>query len=134
VWTYKRNGFRVPWNVGLTSRQGFKKRFEQKEISFIHFLDEHPQAKIDVYLLALRSSKGAFRKPTRSKRLPGNDWLETMLIGSAISVNPELRNSSKSKYLRNAIVDGYLNDTKQKRSPAAQSFNEIFQSQPRKRK
>src|SRR6185437_11782055 len=134
VWTYKKGGARVPWNVGLTSKQGFKRRFEQKGVSFRDFVYEDPDADIDVFLLALRSAKGSFKKPTRSKKLPGNDWLETVLIGAAISVNPSLRNSSKSKYLRNAVVDGYLNDKKENRSPAARSFNEIFHPRPRKRK
>ncbi len=130
VWTFREGATRIPWNVGLTSTQGFKGRFPQKEASFLKFLNANPDAKIEVYLLARRTKAGAFSK-TRQKKL--NDWLETMLIGSAISVNSELRNSAKSKFLRTTIVDGYLNDEGEC-SEAAKSFGAVFKAQSRKRK
>ena len=130
VWTFKEDAARIPWNVGITSKQGFKGRFRQKEAAFLRLLADRPSAKIEVYLLARRTRAGAFSK-TQQEKL--NDWLETMLIGSAISVNPELRNSAKSKYLRTTIVDGYLNDGEE-RSEAARSFSAVFNTQSRKRK
>jgi hypothetical protein len=133
VWTVKQDGKRLPWNVGLTDRQGFKNRFVQKEATFLRLLHEQPDAEIEVYLLALRSKTGKFRKPTDSQVINANHWLETMLIGSAISVNPNLRNTAKAGYLTNAVVEGYLNDTEEKRSPAAKSFSSLFKAQPRKR-
>jgi hypothetical protein len=133
VWTVKRGTKRVPWNVGLTDRQGFKKRFPQKERTFLRLLREQPDAKIEVYLLTLRSKTGKFRKPTDSQGIKANHWLETMLIGSAISVNPYLRNIAKAGYLKNAVVDGYLNDSEEERSKAARSFSALFKAQPRKR-
>lgn len=133
VWTAKQGARRVPWNVGLTDKQGFKGRFVQKETAFLRLLREQPDAKIEVYLLALRSKTGKFRKPTDSQGIKVNHWLETMLIGSAISVNPDLRNTAKAGYLKNTVVDGYLNDTEEKRSKAARSFSALFKAQPRKR-
>jgi hypothetical protein len=133
VWTFNEHGRQVPWNVGLTDRQGFKRRFTQKEASFLRLLREQPEAEIEVYLLALRSKTGKFRKPTDSRVVTANHWLETMLIGSAISVNPALRNTAKVKYLRNAVVDGYLNDDKEKRNKAARSFSALFKAQAGKR-
>jgi hypothetical protein len=129
VWTFKEGAARIPWNVGITSKQGFKGRFPQKEATFLRLLVDRPNAKIEVYLLARRTRAGAFSK-TRQKKL--NDWLETMLIGSAISINHELRNSAKSKYLRTTIVDGYLNDGEE-RGQAARSFSAVFKAQSRKR-
>jgi hypothetical protein len=134
VWTTKQDGRRVPWNVGLTDRQGFRERFVQKEASFLRLLRAQPDAEIDVYLLALRSKTGKFRKPTDSKVIKANHWLETMLIGSAISINPDLRNKAKAGYLKNAVVDGYLNDTEEQRNKSARSFNALFKAPPGKRK
>jgi hypothetical protein len=136
VWTTKQDGRRLPWNVGLTERQGFSKRFVQKENGFLRLLRDQPNSEIDVYLLALRYKTGKFRRPTKSvsARISANHWLETMLIGSAISANPNLRNKAKVKYLRNAVVEGYLNDKEDERSKAAKSFNAMFKAQPRERK
>jgi hypothetical protein len=133
VWTVKQGARRIPWNVGLTDKQGFSVRFVQKETAFLHLLRKQPDAEVEVYLLALRSKTGKFRKPTDSQGIKANHWLETMLIGSAISVNPDLRNTAKAGYLKNAVVDGYLNDTEEERSKAARSFSALFKAQPRKR-
>jgi hypothetical protein len=129
VWTVKEKDRRVPWNVGITSKQGFKGRFPQKEASFLRLLRDRPKAEIEVYLLARRTKRGRFSK-TNQTRL--NDWLETLLIGSALNVNPSLRNTAKSKFLRTTVVEGYLNDRADKRNEAAESFSAIFQ-QPRER-
>jgi len=133
VWTRNEGGAKIPWNVGMTSRQGFKTRFGQKAKTIAQLLADSETNVAEVYLLALCNKKGGFRKPTKSEKgIPANDWLETMLIASAIRVNPELRNVARSKYLRNAVVEGYLNDDEEKRTPAARSFNEVFQTRKRK--
>ena len=135
VWTIEQGGKRVPWNIGLTSKQGFQKRFEQKAASFVPLLAEREFGIAEVYLVALRNKKNGFRKPTKSDQgIPANDWLETMLISSAIRVNPKLKNTSKSKYMRNAIIAGYLNDEVSKRTSDAHSFNQVFETSIGKRK
>ena len=135
VWTIERRGKRLPWNIGLTSKQGFQKRFEQKAASLVPLLAERESGVTEVYLVALRDKKSGFRKSTKSVRgIPANDWLETMLISSAIRVNPELKNTSKSKYLRNAVIAGYLNDEASKRTSNARSFNQLFETGTGKRK
>jgi hypothetical protein len=131
VWTFKEGAKRIPWNVGITSKQGFKGRFTQKELSIRKLQDDHPNAEIEVYLLARRTKTGEFSR-TRQKKM--NDWLETTLIGAAISINPDLRNTAKSKYLRDTVVDGYLNDNEEERNKSARSFSALFKAQPRKRK
>ncbi len=133
VWTIKQEGKWIPWNVGLTSKQGFSVRFIQKENTFLRLISKEPGAEFEVYLLALRSKTGRFRKPTESQVIKANNRLETMLIGSAISVNPNLRNKSKAGYLKNAVVDGYLNDREEERGDAAKSFNALFKAPSRKR-
>jgi hypothetical protein len=128
VWTMKKGNKWIPWNVGLTDRQGFSKRFVQKENSFLKLRSKDPDAEIEVYLLALQSKTGRFRRPTGSKQVRANHWLETMLIGSAYSVNPNLRNTANAGYFKNAVVDGYLNDKQEERNQTAQSFSQLFKA------
>jgi hypothetical protein len=130
VWTFKEGAKRIPWNIGITSKQGFKGRFTQKELSIRKLQDELPNAEIEVYLLARRTKTGGFSK-TRQKKM--NEWLETTLIGAALTVNRNLRNKAKTKYLKNAVVDGYLNDNEEERNKSARSFSALFKAQPRKR-
>jgi hypothetical protein len=84
-----------------------------------------------VYLLARRTKGGKFSKTGQSKL---NGWLETLLIGAALNVNPDLRNTAKSTYLKQTRVDGYLNDPAGEPSAAARTFAAIFKTQPGKRK
>ncbi|MEO7028408.1 MAG: hypothetical protein ABI147_03295 [Acidobacteriaceae bacterium] len=127
VWTISKGKKNLPWNVGRTDGQGFEKRFVQKEMGLRYLRDEVEGGRVEVYILALRTPKRKFRKPaSQGKKLRINDWLETMLIGSARSVNPHLRNHSKVKYLRDIKVDGYLNDETEKRSPSAKSLSSLF--------
>jgi len=128
VWTIRQGKRHVPWNVGLTDKQGFKARFFQKKASVLEMLIANPDAEIQVYLLALCSKGGKFKRPTKSEKINVNHWLETTLIGAAINVNPDLHNKAKASYLRRAIVDGYWNDEVEKRSDAAKSFNRLFRA------
>jgi hypothetical protein len=125
VWTIRQGKRQVPWNVGLTDKQGFKVRFFQKEASFLKLLYKEPDAEIQVYLLALLSKTGKFKRPTNSKQISVNQWLETTLIGAAIRVNPNLKNKSKAGYLKRVVVGGYLNDENET-SDAAKSFSNLF--------
>ena len=126
VWTYRSGKNRIPWNVGLTDRQGFKERFPQKAATFLRFYEKQNSPVIEVFLLALLTKSGGFRKPTKSKRLSRNHWLEGLLIGSALSANPDLSNYAKTGYLKNTIVDVYLNDKKSQPSEHAHSFGALF--------
>lgn len=128
VWTIRQGKRHVPWNVGLTDKQGFKARFFQKKASVLEILIANPDAEIQVYLLALRSKGGKFKRPTKSEKINVNHWLETMLIGAAISVNSELHNKAKASYLRRAVIDGYLNDEVDQRSDAAKAFSRLFKA------
>jgi hypothetical protein len=128
VWTYKKGKKRLPWNVGLTDRQGFKARFKQKARSFLEFYEVEKRAKIEVFLLALTNHTGGFRKPTRGKGISRNDWLEGLLIGSAIAVNPALRNAAKVGKLKSTVVDGYLNDDGRNLGSSAKLFSAIFKA------
>lgn len=127
VWTVTKRGKTVPWNVGRTDTQGFKKRFLQKELALRKLRDSLQGGEVQVFLIALKTPGGKFRRATKSsKRLAVNEWLETMLIGSSRSVNPELRNLSKVKFLRDIRVDGYWNDEQKRRSASGRALNALF--------
>jgi len=131
VWTVKEDGRRIPWNVGITSKQGFKGRFPQKEASFLRFREGRADCEIEVYLLVRQSRSG---KASRSSNNAQNDWLETMLIASALKVNPDLKNTAKSKFLRSVTVDGYWNDNIEQSTEASKSFGRLFKVHLGKRK
>ena len=127
VWTIEQGKRRVPCNVGVADRQGFRRRFIQKEMEFRRLLKKQPDVEMDVYLLALHTKTGRLRKAADSQ-IEVNHWLEAMLIGAAVNVNPDLRNTAATGYLRRAVVDGYVNDNKEERSEAARSFNALFKA------
>lgn len=127
VWTHEEDGKRLPWNVGLTNQQGFKSRFRQKEKTFLKLALEQRATDIEVYLLALMTPSGKFRKPTESEKIGSNIWLENLLLGAALTVNPALRNSANLAMQKTLIVDGYLNDKGVQRSSSAESFAKLFQ-------
>ena len=129
VWTIKQSGKRVPWNVGMTSK-GFQLRFPNKEATILRLLMDQPNAEIEVYLLARLTKNGRFSKTSQTKL---NNWLEAVLIGAAFSVNPGLRNTAKCKFIRDTVVDGYLNDKEEERNKSARSFSALFKARPRKR-
>jgi hypothetical protein len=133
VWIRDANGDRLPWNVGLTDK-GFEKRFKQKKVIFADFANEHPAEKVvQVYLLVLSTKGNKLRRPSKGE-IASNEWLEKVLIGAAIAVNPEVRNTASSKYFRNAEVEGFMNDGASSRSAKAQAFNKIFQPVSKKEK
>jgi hypothetical protein len=49
-------------------------------------------------------------------------------------VNADLINKAKVKYLKHAVVEGYLNDNEEDRSEAAKSFSTLFKVPAGKRK
>ncbi len=115
-----------PWYVGRTDRQGFKTRLSQQHLHFRQVLDKAKNGQLQIYLLALHPPGSAkFRKPTKTK-IPSNDWLESLLIGSCLSCNKDLINASKIKHLKTLIVTGYLNNSKGKLNAAAASLKKTL--------
>ena len=49
-----------------------------------------------------------------------------MLIVSSKSVNPDLKNLSKVKFLRDIRVDGYWNDDRKRRSASGNALNALL--------
>ncbi len=105
----KKNKIAKPWYIGRTDKQSFKKRLIQQELHFRQVLEKAKNGQLEIFLIAMKSPGGkAFRKPTKAK-IDSNDWLESMMIGSALSCNSELINASKVKHLKTLHVQGYMN-------------------------
>jgi hypothetical protein len=65
----------------------------------------------------------------RSNSEPYIDWLETALIGMALSKNPEIANSSKTRFHREVYVNGLFGSQYQGRpSDSANYVKRVFQS------
>jgi hypothetical protein len=111
------NGRRVrPWYVGKTLAQGGF----QDEVFTPHKLDHYAE------ILAPHDEDKSYRrgKPcillfplvtdtwrlsnNRSSSEPYVDWLETTLIGMALSQNPEIANTSKTRFHREVYVNGLI--------------------------
>lgn len=111
------NGQRVrPWYVGKTlAKGGF-----QDEVFTSNKLDHYteilsPQdedrsyrkGKPCILLFPLVTEKGLLSR-NRSSSEPYVDWLETTLIGMALSQNPEIANTSKTRFHREVYVNGLI--------------------------
>ncbi len=117
-----------PWYVGRTDKQGFQQRFVNHELLFRKILDKAKSGQIHVFLIAMRSPSGkAFRKVSTTN-IEHNDWLESTLIGSALSKNPDLLNVSKTKKLKTLVLPGILNTPQGALSSAATSVKRMLHS------
>lgn len=105
-----------PWYVGKTvAKGGFR-----DEVFTPHKLDHYQT------ILAPAETEGAYRRghpcillfplvtdtwqlsANRSSSQPYIDWLETTLIGMALSQNPEIANTSKTRFHREVYVNGLI--------------------------
>ncbi len=132
------NGRRVrPWYVGKTiAKGGF-----QDEVFTSHKLDHYSS------ILAPGDEERSYRRGrpcivlfplvTDTWRLSNNrsssdayiDWLETTLIGMALSKNPEIANSSKTRFHREVYVNGLFGEQYQGRPSNGANFaKRVFQS------
>jgi|SRR5665213_1462887 len=114
-----------PWYVGKTDR-GFRKRIDQHWKLFATLADRAPIGDLQLYFLArVTSSKGSFRKPGKDD-LPSVGRLETMLIGSCLTLNEEVINQKKKGFYKELLVPGYFGDEGTARSPAAKSLSSLL--------
>jgi hypothetical protein len=116
----------TPWYVGRTDKQSFKKRFNQQDLHFRQVLERAKKGHLQVFLFAFMAPGGTrLRRPTKTK-ISHNEWLESMLIGSALSRNKALVNASKVDYLKTLVVPGYLNTPKGKLVKSAVALQRMF--------
>lgn len=97
------------WYVGMAEKQSFK-----QECFALHKITQYNEAlgevagKPSLILLPKMTPGGRFAKPT-SRGHSDIRILENMLIGSALSRNPDLQNVKGTKLLRQMNVPGFLN-------------------------
>lgn len=97
------------WYVGMAEKQTFK-----QECFALHKILQYNEAlgsvagKPSLILLPKMTPGGRFAKPT-SRGHSDIRLLENMLIGSALSRNPNLQNVKGTKLLREMNVPGFLN-------------------------
>lgn len=111
------------WYVGMAEKQSFK-----QECFALHKITQYNEAlgevvgKPSLIFLPKLTPSGRFAKPT-GRGHSDIRVLESMLIGSALSKNPDLRNVKGTKLLREMNVPGFLNPRPgQARSLMVQAF------------
>jgi hypothetical protein len=125
LFAIKTKGFK-PWYVGLAEKQKFKKEcFGYHKINiYKDVLDNCGKGTPYLFFIAKRTKKkDDFAKPSKRKKgRPDIQYLETLLIGTAIVKNPGLKNKMKTKYLINMSVPGLINTPHGKQSGQASKF------------
>lgn len=113
-----------PWYVGKTLNQdGFRGEvFEpHKVLHYQSVMTSRKRSKPHIFLFPLVTDTFAFSE-NRSGAESVVDWLETMLIGMALSQNPDIMNTGKTMLHRNVYVNGVLGPQFQGKPTHAASF------------
>jgi hypothetical protein len=116
----------LPWYVGMAEKQSFR-----DECFTPH--------KINHYNNAIAGRKGTPMITLISKYTPGNkivtpnggehrdiQFLETMLISSALRRNPDLSNKQDTKLLRDMVVPGLINSPQGKAYASVTEFRDLI--------
>lgn len=122
------NGEKItPWYIGKTERNTFRGECFQSSKR------EHYNTVISAYngrplLFLIPKLTGAGKDFCKSTTYSYGDvnFLETLLIGMALEQNPNLSNIGKTKYLRNIVIRGFLNDGPARPSTAASKLRKAF--------
>ena len=109
----------LPWYVGKTERQTFKKESlnYHKLDHFNKVISKRKKGRPALFFLPQLTAANRYRKPTNTKR-PAIQELESLLIGMALNRNNDLQNVSGTKWLNQLTVTGFLNDRMSPRGPA----------------
>jgi hypothetical protein len=111
-----------PWYVGLAEKQIFQKEcFGLQKINiYTTVINKCGKGTPILFLIAKRTNKGKFVNPSKNGH-KDIQYLETILIGTAMEKNPNLMNIKKTKYLKEMCVPGLIN-TKKKLSLSEHKF------------
>lgn len=113
----------TPWYVGQTNNQNFAcECFKDHKIThYNHALHEYRKGVPYLYLIASMKPKGGFS----TQKLKAIGKLEEHLISLGLLRNPELRNTSRTKFYKETQVPGLLNK-KAGKSKASQALRSLF--------
>lgn len=110
------------WYVGMAEKQTFK-----EECFALHKITQYNEAlRVSpgipkLLFLPKMTPGGRFAKPT-SRGHRDIQMLESLLIGTALTKNPQLRNVKGTKLLREMNVPGFLNSGQGQGRPVAVQF------------
>lgn len=126
VFALRTGGGTRPWYVGKAERQAFRKECLQsgKLVNYTSVSVAKKGTPL-LYLIAHMTPKGAFRRPTTRKR-PAIRSLEELLIGVALSRNPNLLNIQKTKMYKELSIEGVMNSNKKGSSKAARGLKKVL--------
>ncbi|MCA9627951.1 MAG: hypothetical protein KC766_09800 [Myxococcales bacterium] len=97
-----------PWYVGKAEKQTFRAEcLQQHKLKHYNEVLATVRGTPKLFLLAKRTPKGKFSKPTAFKYTDVR-LLENHLIGMALAVNRDLRNTASTMHTRKLIVPGFF--------------------------
>jgi hypothetical protein len=115
-----------PWYVGMAERQSFRSEcLQPHKINIFNEASVGRRGTPELLFLPQVTAKGNFRAPTTARR-PAIQQLESMLIGMAISRNPDLLNIKGTKMVRELEVEGFLNTNRRARGGPAKVLRDTL--------
>lgn len=117
-----------PWYIGMAQKQKFTNECltDHKINIYNNILTSYKRAAPWLYFIAKLTPSGKFSAPSKKGQKDIED-LENILIGLAISRNPQLFNIRGTKLLRDMCVPGIMNTKKgQGRAYAVQEIRSLF--------
>jgi hypothetical protein len=115
------------WYIGLAERQSFKNEcFQHHKLTQYNEALNEVGGKPSLILVPKLTPGGRFAKPTERGHADIR-LLENLLIGTALGRNPNIRNVSGTKLLREMNVPGFLNPRRgQARADIVQQFKLVL--------
>ncbi len=96
-----------PWYVGKTAaKRGFRAEVfqEHKKTHYKEVMEEYANHSPALFLFPMMTDQWGLSRANTSEASTIK-WLETVLIGMALSKNPEIRNTSETRLHRNVYVN-----------------------------
>ena len=99
----------TPWYVGKAEKTEFGTECfnASNRVTYFNFTRERKGTPL-LLLIARMTPKGRFAKPY-TNGTPDVDFLETLLIGAALTRNPGLLNVKKTRLFKSLKVPGFIN-------------------------
>ena len=113
----------LPWYVGKAERQSFAREcISHHKVNHYNNAIAGRRGKPLLFFIPQLTKKGRYRKPTSSSR-PAIAELEKLLIGMALSRNPELMNTKGTRWFQKLTIDGLVNTKRARNGPARDLWN-----------
>ncbi|HXX56401.1 MAG TPA: hypothetical protein VEI96_00205 [Thermodesulfovibrionales bacterium] len=115
-----------PWYVGLAAKQSFQNEcFATHKITIYNEALASKKGTPLLFLITKRTKNGKFAKPGKNGHR-SSEYLETILIGTALEKNSELMNIKKTAFLRRLSVPCVINTPSRKPSKCELEFKKTI--------